>query len=296
MRANLHLHSKISDGGDWPAETAARALSLGLQHAALTDHDSFGGVREFLAAAERGGLLATAAVEIDCISSVIGYRSEILGYFPAGFYDRTERLLRGIGTERRRYARKSIERAKHHFSIPTLSFRELVDRKRAGRLELDEDSLSFNKVDLYRYFIDRQLIPDDVPYKAFKKAYLDSRILGVGPYDKLSCEEVVKTIRGDGGYAVLPHLGHEFGDSVAEAQKDLRRLRHLLDYFRSIGVQGLELYWYRNGETAELNKLFRREALERGYFLTYGSDCHGPGSGKETMADFWGEFDGFPSI
>jgi hypothetical protein len=68
MRTNLHLHSRFSDGTDWPERVAARAADAGLECAALTDHDSMEGVDGFLEACRGLGILGIAAVEIDCVA------------------------------------------------------------------------------------------------------------------------------------------------------------------------------------------------------------------------------------
>ncbi|MBP7264933.1 MAG: PHP domain-containing protein [Spirochaetia bacterium] len=67
MKADLHFHSRYSDGCLWPSELAERAARAGLEAAALTDHDTFGGWPEFRQAAERRGLATWPAVEIDCV-------------------------------------------------------------------------------------------------------------------------------------------------------------------------------------------------------------------------------------
>jgi hypothetical protein len=66
-----------------------------------------------------------------------------------------------------------------------------------------------------------------------------------------------------------------------------------LDYFCALGLDGIELYWYRNGDTEAINRLVVSEAEKRHLRITYGSDCHGPGSGKDTMELFWGELEYF---
>lgn len=48
---DLHVHSRSSDGSDTPAALAALAAESGLAAVALTDHDTVGGVPEFLEAA-----------------------------------------------------------------------------------------------------------------------------------------------------------------------------------------------------------------------------------------------------
>jgi hypothetical protein len=93
---------------------------------------------------------------------------------------------------------------------------------------------------------------------------------------------------------VIPHIGHEFDDQIESIKREKNRLGLLIDYFQSIGVAGLELYHYRNGGRDELNRLIRKEAKVRGLFCTYGSDCHGPASGKDTITDFYGDMSTFP--
>ena len=61
---DLHMHSSCSDGTLTPEELAAAALDLGLEAAALTDHDTVSGVRRFLSAAAGTPLHAVPGVEL----------------------------------------------------------------------------------------------------------------------------------------------------------------------------------------------------------------------------------------
>ena len=61
---DLHMHSIYSDGSDAPEELVAEASRIGLRGVALTDHDTAGGVRRFLEAAEGAGIAALSGVEI----------------------------------------------------------------------------------------------------------------------------------------------------------------------------------------------------------------------------------------
>ncbi|WP_041396097.1 PHP domain-containing protein [Gracilinema caldarium] len=289
MKANLHLHSRISDGTEWPAELAVRAYQSGLEWVALTDHDTLGGVQEFSRAAEKLGLKTTAAVEIDCRAPEIGYRSELLAYFPQGRYEHTKALLAEVTKGRLEYIRSSIRNAQRHFVKSQVSFEDLLQYKRKGRPELPAETFSFNKVDIFLYFKAHGIIAQEVSYRAFKKAYLDTGLLSGTSYEKPSCAEVIRTIHADGGLVVLPHIGHEFEDSLDTIKKNKTKWKEALDYFCGLGLNGIELYWYRNGDTEAINKLVAAEAEKRHLRITYGSDCHGPGSGKETMELFCGE-------
>ena len=61
---DLHMHSNCSDGTLSPEELAAAALNMGLEAAALTDHDTVSGVERFLAAAAGTPLRAVPGVEL----------------------------------------------------------------------------------------------------------------------------------------------------------------------------------------------------------------------------------------
>lgn len=69
MKANLHIHSRYSDGSQWPDNIVKRAKDLGLNQIALTDHDCMEGVEQFLNSARKAVLRAIAGVEIDCVAS-----------------------------------------------------------------------------------------------------------------------------------------------------------------------------------------------------------------------------------
>lgn len=291
MKANLHLHSRISDGADWPAAIVERAYRSGLEWVALTDHDSLGGAEEFRRAAQALGLKSTAAVEIDCTAPELGYRSELLAYFPDGSYEHTRRLLADVTKHRLEYVRASIRKAQRHFVNAQISFEDLLNHKRRGRPELTTEVFSFNKVDLFLFFKSHEILYPDISYRAFKKAYLDTGLLSGPAYEKPSCENIIRTVHDDGGLVVLPHIGHEFDDSAEVLKRDEKRLKETLDYFISLGLDGLELYWYRNGDTGAINKRIAAEAKNRSLFVTYGSDCHGPGSGKDTLELFSGDLE-----
>ena len=81
--------------------------------AALTDHDTFAGVPEFLAVAHKAGVTGIAAEEIDFTDPDFGFQSELLAYFPGGSYARTEALLQPFQMLRREVARQSVEKARH---------------------------------------------------------------------------------------------------------------------------------------------------------------------------------------
>ncbi|MDR0933039.1 MAG: PHP domain-containing protein [Victivallales bacterium] len=79
-RIDLHTHSNASDGSDSPGEIVKKAVAANLSAVALTDHDTVGGIPEFLDAAKAfPDLEAIPGVEI---STVFGNREmHIVGLF-----------------------------------------------------------------------------------------------------------------------------------------------------------------------------------------------------------------------
>ncbi len=78
LSADLHLHSNYSDGQLFPRQVAWMARLIGLQAAALVDHNSVSGVKEFIAAGQQIGLEAWGGIELE--TALPG--CEILVYFP----------------------------------------------------------------------------------------------------------------------------------------------------------------------------------------------------------------------
>ena len=66
MRIDLHTHSSFSDGTDAPAELVRKALAVGLDVVALTDHDTFDGLDEAVAEGERLGVGVVRGMELSC--------------------------------------------------------------------------------------------------------------------------------------------------------------------------------------------------------------------------------------
>ena len=60
---DLHTHTVYSDGTLTPTELVAQALKVGLSAVALTDHNSVGGLDEFMEQTERAGIIGVAGVE-----------------------------------------------------------------------------------------------------------------------------------------------------------------------------------------------------------------------------------------
>ena len=78
MRIDLHTHSSVSDGTEPPAEVVAQAAVAGLDVVALTDHDTFDGLDEAVAAGVASGVEVLRGIEISAEHQ--GASVHLLGY------------------------------------------------------------------------------------------------------------------------------------------------------------------------------------------------------------------------
>ena len=91
-RIDLHTHTLASDGSDTPAAVVQQAAALGLRAVAVTDHDTFAGLPEALAAGQRCGIEVVPGVELSTVWG--GEEVHLLGYF----MDTEDTALRALMT------------------------------------------------------------------------------------------------------------------------------------------------------------------------------------------------------
>jgi len=296
MRADMHLHSRYSDGSLWPDRLAQRAATAGLEAACLTDHDTFGGTLEFIEAARSLGMASWPAAEIDCADEATGYRSEILAYFPKGSYAKTKAFLDGIRAGRNEGVRDAVDRASRFYGRGALDFAAVVRHKterHPGVGTPDPEAFRLSKVDIYRAMLAAGLVAQTTGYPAFKRAFFDTGLFSDMKFPKPSVEEVAAAVLADGGSLVVPHIGHEFDDDPSALNRS-GRLDSLLSRFRELGVAGVELYAYGKRVRDGINDIVRQRAEALGFLVTYGSDFHAPVTGRHRLGAFHGDFAGFP--
>lgn len=271
--ADLHNHTRASDGDFSSERLVAGAKENGIQVLGVTDHDTFDGVEAALAAGEKLGVQILPGVEI----SVRFKRSfftgtlHVLTYFSKGllkdegFCHRFRQLLaggRGEGLVRAR-----IEKINEIFgpggTSPLLSralaFEDIAvyadnASRRHFALALSERFGIENKETI------NKIIGNDSP------AYLPS---GVDLCD------VANFIKSEPVVAVLAHpaAGSFPGEGhYKEVLPPVETVETLLPEFLDAGVQGLEVYY--PGHTDEHQELLLTWAQKHSLLITGGSDCH----------------------
>lgn len=258
--ADLHLHTRWSDGTQTLSELLERAKALGLWAVAITDHDTIG--PDLRAPVEiRDGLEVITGVEIK--AEILGERGEILGYFLDPKHPALAALFSWMAKAREERMRAMVERCREVLGLP-LTYEEVRDRAQG----------SVGRPHLAAILVERGVASS--LEEAFLR-YLGDDGLCYVPLPRPTSAQVIEAIRAAGGVAVLAHPGfHGFSN-----------WREVLTTLKAQGLAGVELFYpYVLEQEKPLNpQLGELPALvaELGLVATGGSDDHGPGSVKESL-------------
>ena len=254
--ADMHTHTRCSDGKLSPSQLIRKAREHGLQALAITDHDTVEGLAEGQCAGERYGIEVINGVEI---STALGKREiHLLGYF---FDPASERLLKALEKLREgrvSRGRKIVERL-NDLGIP-LSF-EAVEEKAQGavvaRPHVAEALLEAGQVASYQEAF-RKYIKDGGP------ACVRKPLIPVG--------EALDLLHEAGGIGVMAHPGQWTNDAlVRELTKS--------------GLDGIEVY--HPSHRPWLIGYYRRLARGGNLIETGGSDYHGhPSRGEASFGKY----------
>lgn len=253
MRIDLHAHSLISDGTDTPAELVAEARRAGLDVVALTDHDTFDGLPEALAAAESAGVRVLPGVELS--TEVDGVSVHLLGY---GCRTDDPALLAELalirrGRDGRVPAMLALLAGLGMPLDPAVLARVSSSAASIGRPHLADALVAQG------YVVDRT--------EAFDRLLADGGPAFVPRY-AAPLEPAIGLIRAAGGVAVLAH-------PWGRVSREVLPERYLAELAQDHGLDGIEVDHndHGPGTRAELRAVARR----RGLLATGSSDYHGTG-------------------
>lgn len=253
---DLHCHSNVSDGMLPPAGVVARAAANGVHALALTDHDDVGGIGEARATAAALGVALIPGVEISVTwrgrtVHIVGLRIDPahpelaagLHAIRAGRIARAQRMGDDL-------ARAGIAGA-YDGAFALAANKEMVGRTHFARWLVAEGHVA------------------DIR-SAFRR-FLTPGNPGYVEHEWTTLENAVGWIRASGGMAVVAHPGrYPF---------DARELHLLLDAFRALGGEGIEVITGSHhpseyGKFADLARAFGLKASR-------GADFHAPGEGLD---------------
>ena len=248
---DLHLHSTNSDGTDTPEELVIRGRQIGLKAMALTDHDTLGGVGEFLAACRKHGMTGIAGVEISVAVEEGTGTLHILGYGLDPEHPLVKESL-GRVLDGRAWRNGQILSKLNELGLEVAwdEVQACAGEDVVGRPHLAQALINRGYVSSVQEAFDRYLAKG-------RPAYVDRY--------RLYPEEGIRMIREAGGVAVIAH--------PFTWESDERTLEAGLVALKAMGLAGVEAAYSEYGPERTVTLL--RMAKKHGLLTTGGSDYHG---------------------
>lgn len=251
---DLHTHSTASDGEKSPSELVLAAKESGLSVMALTDHDTVDGLEEAAEAAKEAGIVFVPGIEINI-------------QWPTGEFHLLGLGLKEISASMKSllYALKSnrIERNKKILAALAndgleVDYQEFLQSQ---GLVHREDTLG--RPHIAAYMVQKKIVK--TRQKAFDK-YLSKGTPFYVDFEGAELEAGVKAVLDSGG---LPVIAHPLSLYVGWG-----KIEDVLRGIKERGVLGLEA-WHPGARENDCRRL-EKMAKEMGFFVTAGSDYHGP--------------------
>jgi len=243
--ADLHIHTKFSDGTFTPSRVVSEAKKQGLSCIAITDHDEVGAIAQAKDKAARLGIELIPGIELSAELDNC-YEVHILGYFIDWQQEWFRKKLKVICQERTSRAFKILEKLK------------------AIGMELDSEELkeqasigAIGRLHIARMLAKQKFVSS--LQQAFDKYLGNDRSCYVKKF-KLTPREAIEMIIKLKGIAVLAHPYCIGNDEV-------------ILKFAKLGLRGLEVYYPEHNKASTTH--YKALAEEHGLLMTGGSDCHG---------------------
>ena len=248
MAADLHCHTRLSDGSTSIEELIFIAKNKGISTIAITDHDTFSGTKQAKNIGQQQGIEVIAGAEFSTFDYKRGRKAHILCYL-CDHPERLEEICTETEQSRREAGMKMIEKVLTLYPISV----DMV-------LKRAQESTNIFKQHIMHALMDAGYATS--VYGELFRTLFDSKT-GIAYADAKypDVHQVIKQIHHAGGLAVLAHPGvynsYELLDELIE-QKQL---------------DGVEVFHSRNreGDEERLKRIAKRAHL----VMTGGTDFHG---------------------
>ncbi|MDD2971437.1 MAG: PHP domain-containing protein [Lachnospiraceae bacterium] len=271
-KADLHIHSTVSDGSLSIAEIIDTASKIGLDVIAITDHDTLSHAEQITGLLakkeyENLSLKVLAGLEISCFDNEENYRVHVLGY-DIKKPEIVENFVHPLLLARHENSMKQIQ----------------ILNESGFRINPEKIKKADGKY-IYKQHIMDYLVSIGQAEALFGKFYHSTfKNGGICHFDiqYLDPYKAVEVIKEAGGKAVLAHSGQ---------QQNFCLISKLVER----GLDGLELNHHAN--TGEDKEIIKEYADRYHLFLTGGSDFHGRyEANSPSIGDYLAEESGVDAI
>lgn len=252
---DLHTHTNESDGSCTPFELVDRAIAIGLEALAISDHDTFAGYDQAAGPARDYGLDLVCAVELSARMDGSGRRARpvhLLGYFlhqppSREFRAWLDELISGRRERNRRLVIKL-----QSLGIPI----ELSEVERLGRTLTGRPHFA-------RVLVQKGYAASTD--EAFR-AYLGESAPAYVEREAPDAATAIQRIAAGGG---LPVLAHPIRLGIRDPASEEGVIRELRDR----GLRGIEVFHSDQNDSDQ--RRYGEVARRLGLAITGGSDFHG---------------------
>jgi predicted metal-dependent phosphoesterase TrpH len=261
-KSEIHMHSVFSDGEFAPADLIGIGKKNGVGIMALTDHDTFSGLPEFIDAAKDSDILAFPGIEI-----TVQYRDfnlHLLSYFKS-----LDSILPDLWS--RVETMKDAREDRMHQLIGKIN--EVIPEHFRGTITFDNVKKGSEGV-LARPHLAREMVRLGIVKStnvAFDKYLVKYNV----EKDNLQIEEALSMVRASNGVPVLAHPG-ERTYSLYNPDKGRKKeaVPEMVEDLKAKGLLGLECIYPHHERTGKV-QYFLDLADEYGMIPTGSRDFHG---------------------
>lgn len=248
MAADLHCHTKLSDGSVGIEDLIVIAQKSGIDTIAITDHDCLAGTVRGQVIGKRYGVTVISGVEISAFDFEAGKKVHIISYL-ADSPNRLEGICKRTSVARKRAGQIMMLKVASRFPITS----DFIISHASGSTNLFKQHIMHALMDAG--YTDK--IFGDLFHALFDEKS-ETNVLAPTKYP--SVQEVIDEIHGAGGIAILAHPAkfNNFDE---------------IDKYISMGLDGIEV-WHPSADDEAIEKL-SQICKKNKILLTGGSDFHG---------------------
>ena len=258
----IHMHSTFSDGAFSPTRLVDIAKGNGVSVLSLTDHDTFEGISEFMAATKAEDIFAFPGIEITVCYR--GFNHHLLAYFESAksLSDELSHEVGKMASKRERRMRELIDR-----------INEVIPEKFRGTIEYENVRRAAEGV-LARPHLAKEMVRLGIvstTREAFDRYLVEYNV----ERENLEMERACKLIRECNGVPVLAHPGERSYSLCNPAKgRTYEDVPGMVEELKSFGLLGMECVYPYHERTKKV-EYYKDLSRKFGLIITGSRDFHG---------------------